>query len=88
MGVTVTNDLGRYLGVPIISGRITKQTYSYIVNKIKKKISDWSSRCLSMAGRLVLNQSVLSATPIYTMQTALVPITTCNEIDRMRRNFI
>ena len=46
MGVVVTKDLGTYLGVPIINGRITKQTYGYIVDKMKKRIADWASKCL------------------------------------------
>ena len=52
MGMVVTNDLGKYLGVPIIHGRITKQMYAYVVDKMKMKIriSDWASKCLSMAG--------------------------------------
>ena len=77
MGVVVTKDLGRYLGVPNINGRVTKRTYGYIVDKMRKRISDWNNRWLSMAGRLVLNQSVLSAAPIFTMQTTMLPKTTC-----------
>ena len=55
MGMMVTSDLGRYLGVPIIHGRITKQMYAYVVDKMKRRISDWSTKYLSMAGRLVLS---------------------------------
>ena len=88
MGMVVTTDLGRYLGVPIIHGRITKQMYAYVVDKMKRRISDWSTKYLSMVGRLVLSQSVLSASPLFTMQSAVVPKATCHEIDMLRRKFI
>ena len=41
-----------------------------------------------MADRLMLSQSVLSASPLFTMQTAVVPKATCHEIDMLRRKFI
>ena len=88
MSIVVMKDLGRYLGVLIIHGRITKQTYAYVVEKMKMRISDWTSKCLSMAGGLVLSQSVLSASLLFTMQTAEVLKATCNEIDMFRRKFI
>ena len=40
MGVVVTKDLGRYLGVPNINGRVTKRTYGYIVDKMRKGTVD------------------------------------------------
>ena len=80
LGVSSTRDLGKYQGVPIINGRVTKQTHGYIIDRMKNKI-----KCLSMVGRLVLTQSVLSANSLYTMQTIMLPKTTYEEIDRVRR---
>ena len=39
MGMVVMTDLGRYLGVPIIHGRITKQMYTYVIEKMKRRMS-------------------------------------------------
>ena len=88
MGMVVTNDLGKYLGVPIIHGKITKQMYAYVVDKMKMRILDWTSKCLSMAGQSVLSQSFLSASPLFTMQTTVILKAICNEIDMLRRKFI
>ena len=88
LGMKVIDNLGRYLGVPIIHGRINKETYKYIVDKMGKRLKDWSNRRLSMAGRLMLNQSVLSVVPSFTMQAATLARTTCSAIDKLRRDFL
>ncbi|CAN1122260.1 hypothetical protein LINPERHAP2_LOCUS1265 [Linum perenne] len=43
-----------------------------------KKLSSWKAKSLSLAGRVTLAQSVLSAIPAYAMQTSLLPNTTCS----------
>ncbi|GLT50957.1 hypothetical protein SLA2020_244100 [Shorea laevis] len=67
-GIPLTSDLGVYLGVHILHGRQTKDTYKYLLEKIQVKLSSWKQKLLSMAGRRVLVQSVTSAIPTYTMQ--------------------
>lgn len=37
------NDLGTYLGVSIIDQHITKNSYSFLVDKMRKKLSCWQS---------------------------------------------
>ena len=81
--ITVIKDLGRYLGVPIIHGKIQRGTYAYILDKMKLTISNWACKRLSMDGRLVFNQSVLSSILAFTMQTAVLLKTTCYEIDKV-----
>ena len=41
LGVPLTADLGRYLGVPITHGRPTKRTYAYLVDKLRSKLAAW-----------------------------------------------
>ena len=38
-GSPLTNDLGKYLGVPLIHGRITNQTYRDLVAKTQKRLA-------------------------------------------------
>ncbi|CAN1789663.1 Putative ribonuclease H protein At1g65750 [Linum perenne] len=52
------------------------------------KLSGWKCRSLSLAGRVTLAQSVLAAIPAYAMQTSLLPVDTCKEIDKRIRNFV
>jgi hypothetical protein len=52
-----------------------------------KKISSWSSRCLSQAGREVLIKSVLQSIPSYVMSVFLLPGSLINDIEKMLNSF-
>lgn len=73
-------------GVPLLTKRPTKRTYGYIVFKIRSR--GWKSRLLNLAGRTTLVQSVVSSIPVYSMQSAWIPTSVCNEIDKLSRSFI
>ncbi|KAE8715218.1 Protein ROOT HAIR DEFECTIVE 3-like protein 2 [Hibiscus syriacus] len=51
----------RYLGVPLVTRKLTSKDCSALLVKIKNKIDHWSSRNLSFGGRLQLVKSVLSS---------------------------
>lgn len=80
--------LGMCLGFLILNGRITKATYSYILDKVRARLSGWVAEKLSMVGRLTLIHSIISAIPFYAMQTTPLPVSLCNELDRLCRNFL
>ncbi|CAN1121487.1 Putative ribonuclease H protein At1g65750 [Linum perenne] len=88
LGMPLSQDLGRYLGVPILHERITSHTYQDILDRIDKRLAGWKVKSLSLAGRVTLAQSVLAAVPAYAMQTSVLPVNTCEEIDRRIRNFV
>ncbi|GLT31849.1 hypothetical protein SLA2020_065570 [Shorea laevis] len=87
-GIPLTNDLGIYLGVPILHGRSKSSTYRYILEKMQLKLAGWKQNLLSLAGRRTLVQSVTSSIPTYTMQTVLLPSNICSEIDALNRKFL
>ena len=80
-GFKVVADLGKYLGVPIIHGRTTRRTYSYLVDKCHKRSTSYHSNRLSLAGRTTLAKLVLNALLVYTMQTTMLPQATCANLD-------
>lgn len=88
VGFNLVVDLGVYLGIPILYDNVTVDTFDFVVNKIQKKLFGWQVRKLLMAGRITLVRSVLLAKPNYFMYTARIPISVCNEIERIARNFI
>ena len=47
-----TNNLGKYLGVPLIHSRTTTSTYKAILEKTVSRLSSWKASSLSFAGRL------------------------------------
>lgn len=83
-----TDDLGRYLGVPLLHHRGSKTTYSFILEKMREKLSSWKSASLSFAGWVTLAQSSLASIPGYTMQTTPLPISVIEEAERICRDFI
>lgn len=85
---TITDNLGRYLGMPFLHSRVTKNTYQEIVDKVEKRMSTWNASHLSLAGRITLAQSILQAIPIYAMQTTCLPSSVKNKIDQACRRFL
>ncbi|XP_054776745.1 uncharacterized protein LOC129285164 [Prosopis cineraria] len=88
LGFHCTESLGRYLGVPLITGRVTTRTYNYIIEKLQQKLSGWKSKCLSLAGRITLAKSVLSSVPPYTTQSTMLSTSCCSDIEKIIRKFI
>ncbi|KAA3463577.1 LINE-1 reverse transcriptase isogeny [Gossypium australe] len=87
-GFQEVQNLGMYLGVPLLHDRVTKNTLDFVVDKIRRKLNSWDARNLSFAGRITLAQSVLLSIPTYFMQTMKIPQGVCDEIERVARQFI
>ncbi|CAN1172289.1 Putative ribonuclease H protein At1g65750 [Linum perenne] len=88
LGIAASSDLGRYLGVPILHGRVTKYTYDYLLDRLDSRLAGWKAENLSLAGRVSLASSVLNSLSCYVMQTAFLPVSLCDKIDRKICNFI
>ncbi|CAN1142459.1 Putative ribonuclease H protein At1g65750 [Linum perenne] len=88
LGIPITSNLGRYLGVPVIHGRVTVDHYKHLIENLDMKLSGWKKDTLSRAGRVTLAVSVLNALPSYAMQTSVLPVTICDLIDQRIRSFV
>ncbi|CAN1145981.1 Putative ribonuclease H protein At1g65750 [Linum perenne] len=88
MGIAATQDLGRYLGVPLFHGRVNRNTYDFLLTRLDSKLAGWKANNLSLAGRVTLASSVLNSIPSYVLQTSALPVSTCEGIDRKIRDFI
>ena len=88
LGVSSTQDIGKYLGFPLRSNGRNSRDFNFIVEKVQSKLTSWKSKLLSPAGRVVLIQSVTSSLPAYYMQNTALPSTICNDLDRLNRNFL
>jgi len=87
LGVQTVLGTGKYLGLPSMIGRSKKFTFSFIKDIIWKKINSWSSKNLSKASREVLIKFVLQSIPTYFMSLFTLPISLCDEIERMMNSF-
>ncbi|KAA3453866.1 reverse transcriptase [Gossypium australe] len=87
-GFQEVQNLGNYLGVPLLHDRVTKNTLNFIVDKIRRKLQSWDARKLAVAGRITLAQSVLLSIPTYFMQTMMIPKGVCDTIEKLVRQLI
>ncbi|GKV15306.1 hypothetical protein SLEP1_g26102 [Rubroshorea leprosula] len=88
LGYTPTDDLGKYLGIPISAQKLNKSKWQFVVDKVQGKLASWKSKFLSFASRTTLANSVLASIPNYYMQSSFLPASIHMELDRTHRNFI
>ena len=81
-------DLGKYRGVPLHHERISKSMYQFTVDKVNQRLASWKCHSLSLAGRNTLINSVALTIPNHVMQTSIIPIACCDEIERSSRHFV
>jgi hypothetical protein len=77
-----------YLGLPLLNKKLTVSDFEQLVQKIASKLTGWRSALLSIAGRLILMQTILSAMPLYYMTIFMLPKNVISQIDKIRRKFL
>ena len=78
----------RYLGVPLISTKLTKRDCAELTKKISNRIQSWNSKFLSYAGRAQLIQTVLYGIQNYWASMFVLPKGVLKDIDKLLRNFL
>ncbi|XP_057420539.1 uncharacterized protein LOC130714634 [Lotus japonicus] len=86
--IRVVRNLGKYLGFPMASGRVSHGSFNFIIDQISRRLAGWKCRLLNTAGRVCLARAVITAIPTYYMQVLWMPRRTINLIDKAARNFI
>lgn len=90
-GSPLTEDLGKYLGMPLIHSRVSEGTYAEILDKVQNRLSGWKSKTLNMAKRLTLIQVANASIPVYAiiaMQSAKLPVSIYNSLNKLNRDFL
>lgn len=77
-----------YLGIPIYGRRPHKQDWEGLIFKIRRCLSAWKVRHLSLRGRFTLVNSMLSVIPTYWIFMFRLPCWVIKQIDRIRRDFL
>jgi mannosylglycoprotein endo-beta-mannosidase len=77
-----------YLGLPLSNKKLKRTAYIPLIQRFNKRLAGWAAKHLSIAGRLVLLNAVLSALPVYFMSCFLLPSWVRNDIDKIRRKFL
>lgn len=78
----------RYLGIPLITTRLTDDDCKPILDRIKRKINNWASKSLSYARRLQLINSVLFHIQVYWSSVLVLPASVFKKIESMCFNFL
>ncbi|KAL2237591.1 UNVERIFIED_CONTAM: hypothetical protein Sindi_0950800 [Sesamum indicum] len=78
----------RYLGLPLISSRLTIADCRPLLLKIDKRIAGWEGTTLSYAGRVQIIKSVLTAMSVYWASAFILPKKVINEIEKRLRAFL
>jgi len=78
----------RYLGLPLISSRLSKRHCQTLVEKVRAKLSEWRRGLLSMAGRGELVRSVLVSFSVFWTSAFYIPRSILYEIEHIMSHFI
>ena len=87
LGVKEVARFESYLGLPTLIGRSKYQTFSFLKDRVWKKLQGWKSKLLLRAGKEVLIKAVAQSIPTYTMGVFQLPLKLCNELYVMCARF-
>ena len=78
----------KYLGVPLISSRLTHQHCLPLIERIISRIKLWTSTSLTYAGRLQLIKSTLFSIQVYWSSIFIIPASTGRKIESSLASFL
>ncbi|GKD79270.1 RNA-directed DNA polymerase, eukaryota, reverse transcriptase zinc-binding domain protein [Tanacetum coccineum] len=78
----------KYLGIPLITKKLTSKECKKLIDKVKFRVEDWKNKYLSYAGRLQLIASVLSSLNVCWAAVFKIPKAVVNDIDKILKGFI
>ena len=87
LGVRKVDRFESYLGLPTLVGRAKYQTFSYIKDRVWKKIHGCKGQLLSRAEKEILIKAITQSILTYTMGVFLLPMRLCNDLNAMCARF-
>ncbi|KAL2235406.1 UNVERIFIED_CONTAM: putative mitochondrial protein [Sesamum indicum] len=78
----------RYLGLPLISSRLSITDCQPLLSKIDTRINGWEGLALSYAGRVQIIKSVLVAMGVYWASAFILPKAVIKNIEKRLRAFL
>ena len=87
LGVKKVERFESYLGLPILIGCAKYQNFSFLKDRVWKKLQGWKGMLLSRSGKEVLIKVVTQSIPTYTMGVFQLPMKLCEELNSMCARF-
>ncbi|XP_068466211.1 uncharacterized protein [Phaseolus vulgaris] len=78
----------KYLGLEVGGNLRSKKFWEPVIDKLESRLSTWRGRFLSMAGRICVIKSMLTAVPLYYLSMFKAPVSVCKNIKRIQRRFL
>jgi hypothetical protein len=78
----------KYLGLPVGANPRRVATWQPMIDVLKNRLNSWGNRFLSVGGRIVLLNSVLSAIPIFYLSFMKMPVKVWKEVVKIQRDFL
>ena len=80
LGVSEVERFESYLGLPTLVGWRKYHTFSFLKDRVWKKLQGWKRKILSRAGKEILIKAVAQSIPTYTMNVFQLLVKLCEEL--------
>ncbi|MCH89732.1 LINE-1 reverse transcriptase like, partial [Trifolium medium] len=77
-----------YLGLPVGANPRSATTWEPVIKTIEKRLFSWRNRYVSLGGRVILINSVLTSIPVFYLSFMKIPLKVRMTIVRMQRDFL
>lgn len=78
----------KYLGFHLKPTGYNNSDWSWLTDRLYKRISGWEFKCLSLAGRMILAQSVLAQISVYWAHLFYITSAIVNKLNSLMATFI
>ena len=78
----------RYLGMPLIAGRLSYSDCIPLIKKITARMNSWTARHLSFAGKLQLISSVLNSAQMFWSSIFILPKKVITTVQQKFNHFL
>ncbi|MCH81167.1 LINE-1 reverse transcriptase like, partial [Trifolium medium] len=91
-GFELVSGIGRtpfnYLGLPVGANPHRYSTWVPMLEAIRRRLGAWGNKYISLGGRIVLINAVLSSIPIFFLSYLKMPVKVWKEMVSVQRNFL
>ena len=87
LGVKEVDRFESYLVLSTLIEQAKYNTFSYLKDRVWKKLQGWKGLILSSASKEVVIKAVAQSIPTYTMSVFQLPMKLCDELDALCAKF-